>query len=319
MLCSCGNPKADTRPKPEPQATATAAVANHEFSGDSAYAYVKAQVDMGPRVPGTKAHAACTEYLATKLRSFGADTVEVQRGSAKAFDGITLPIANVIARYNGTNPNARRVLLVAHYDTRPWADNDPDPANRQAPIDGANDGASGVGVLLEVARQLGERRPEVSVDLLLCDVEDYGTGGVDDSWCLGSQYYVSHNPFAAGRPAFGILLDMVGGKDATFYREQFSEVYAPNVNAMVWERAKSLGLESRFVDKVGGAITDDHVYLNMAGVPTIDIIEMNHPDTGSFPPQWHTLADNMANIDPATLAAVGQVVTSVLYDTPRTN
>ncbi len=285
------------------------------FDPDSAYAYVKAQVEMGPRVPGTKAHDACADYLVGKLRDFGADTVITQEGVVTAFDGTRLPIRNIVARFRGVNPRGKRIVLMAHYDTRPWADEDADEANRLTPIDGANDGASGVGVLLEVARHLGKAHPGIDVDIFLTDAEDYGASGGEneDSWCLGTQYYLSSNPYAAERDTYGILLDMVGGKDAKFYREYFSEAYAKPVNDRVWAEAKKIGLTSRFVDRLGGAITDDHLYFNRAGITTVDIIEMQHPTTGSFPPYWHTLGDNIDNIDPSTLGAVGQVVTNVVY------
>lgn len=297
-------------------APAEAKAPGHPFSADSAYAYIKAQVDMGPRVPGTREHDRCADYLAGELRRLGADSVEVQHGNVTAFDGTTLPLRNIIARFNAPDPKARRIVLIAHYDTRPWADEDPDPANRTTPIDGANDGASGVGVLLEIARQLGLERAAVSVDIFLTDVEDYGSsdGMSEDSWCLGTQHYLQSAPYADGKPAYGILLDMVGGKGAKFHREYFSQAYAPAINNKVWTQALKSGYSSRFVDAIGGGITDDHLPFIRAGIPTIDIIEMNHPATGSFPPYWHTLGDNISQIDRATLQAVGQVVTDVIYN-----
>ena len=287
------------------------------FSADSAYSFVAAQVAFGPRVPGTEAHRACGEWLAEKLRQFGADTVTVSGTDVRAWDGKTLPVRNILARYN---PEAKaRVLLVAHYDTRPWADQDSD--RTLEPIDGANDGASGVGVLLEVARNLGLERPEIGVDILLTDVEDYGArddANVDRSdltWCLGTRQWVENMPYtAADMPRFGILLDMVGAPGAKFHREYFSMNSAPLPTARVWAMAAKLGLQDRFPMAAGGAVTDDHLPLIAAGIPTTDIIENANGTTGSFHPSWHTHADNMEAVDPASLAAAGRVTLNVVYN-----
>lgn len=289
------------------------------FSAESAFAYVKRQVDFGPRVPGTEAHRACADWLVATLHAFGADTISLSGKPVEAWDGTMLPVRNILARYN---PDAdARILLVAHYDTRPWADQDPDPAMRMKPIDGANDGASGVAVLLEVARNLGIERPTIGVDILLTDCEDYGVReGSDvsdsgDSWCLGTQRFVRDMPYTASTiPRYGILLDMVGGRDARFNREYFSVSSAQLPTARVWDMARKLGLADAFPMAVGGAITDDHLPLIRAGIPTTDIIENASPSTGSFNPTWHTLADNIDNIDPASLAAAGRVTLNVVYN-----
>jgi hypothetical protein len=286
------------------------------FSADSAYNYIAKQVAFGPRVPGTDAHQACAQWLIATLKANGADTVIEQRTSVKAFTGDNLPICNIFAQYNRNV--SRRILLVAHWDCRPWADNSPNEADHAKAIDGANDGASGVAVLLEIARNLGEQRPDVGVDILLTDAEDYGYsgGGEDtaDTWCLGTQYWCNNMPYdALNKPVYGILLDMVGGVGAKFNREYFSDRYAQSVNAKVWAEAAALGLGNIFVDEQGGAITDDHVYLLSAGIPTIDIIEAANPATGSFSPTWHTLDDNIDNIDRTTLSAVGRTVTNIIY------
>ncbi len=310
--CSGGSASAETK------AEAGTFTEQGAFSADSAFSYVKAQTAMGPRVPGSEAHSACGDWLASRLQDFGADTVSITGTPVKAWDGTTLPVRNVFARYN--TDATTRILLVAHYDTRPWADHDPDPSKRLTPIDGANDGASGVGVLLEVARNLGMKRPEIGVDILLTDCEDYGArddAQVADSeatWCLGTQQFVENLPYtAATMPRLGILLDMVGGKDAKFHQEYFSANYAPQPTARVWAMAKKMGLGERFPMSIGGAITDDHIPLLRAGIPTTDIIECANPSTGSFNPTWHTLSDNIDNIDPATLAAAGRVVLNVIY------
>jgi len=310
--CSGGSASAESK-------TAEETFNEHgSFSADSAFRYVKRQTDFGPRVPGSEPHKACGDWLAQQLKNFGADTVAISGHPVTAWDGTTLPVRNIFARFN---PEAAgRLLLVAHYDSRPWADHDPDPAKRLTPIDGANDGASGVGVLLEVARNLGNERPEIGVDILLTDCEDYGArddADVDNSestWCLGTRQFVDNLPYtAATMPRMGILLDMVGGKDAKFNREYFSANYAPQATARVWAMAQKLGLGNRFPMGVGGAITDDHIPLIGAGIPTTDIIECGNPTTGSFNPTWHTTADNIANIDPTSLAAAGRVVLNIIY------
>lgn len=305
-------------------ATAEAAATNtaaepRPFSADSAMAFVAAQVEMGPRVPGTAAHDRCAEWIADKLRAFGADTVEILGQPAKVSDGSTVPVHNILARYN--SDAKRRVLLLAHYDTRPWADHDPDPTMRRSPIDGANDGASGVAVLLEIARQIGREAPAVGVDLFFTDVEDYGThsdeasGDDEDTWCIGASLFAAHLPYSADNiPYMGILLDMVGGRDATFPMEYISARYAQAPTAKVWAAASRLGLDNRFPRRTGGGITDDHLPLIRAGIPVTDIIESAHPSTGSFNPTWHTMADNIDNIDPSTMADVGRTVLEVLFN-----
>ncbi len=287
------------------------------FNSDSAYAYTARQVAFGPRVPGTEGSAACADYIISSLKSFNADTVTLQKAQVKAFNDDMLPITNIMASFNAAAP--RRILLAAHYDTRPWADSDPVTEKRHDPIPGANDGASGVAVLLEIARQLGQKTPEVGVDLLFVDAEDYGQSSGfsnhDQTWCLGTQYWTENMPYAPDSlPAFGIVLDMVGGMGAKFHREYISNEMAPTVLDRVWSVADKSGYSDRFPDVLGGSVVDDHLYLNKAGIPTIDIIESKSDETKSFPANWHTLQDDMDHIDPATLKAVGQTVLNVIYN-----
>lgn len=287
------------------------------FDGDSAYAYVKAQVDFGARVPGSEAHRRCGDYLISKLTSFGADTVIVQEGTVNAYNGDVLPYRNILARYDGQSP--KRVLLLAHWDSRPWADQEPAMADRAKPVPGANDGASGAGVLLEIARQIQMERPDVSVDLLFVDVEDYGRsegwGSSEETWCLGTQKWLASKPYGKGpMPVYAVLLDMVGARDAKFYREFTSQSLAKSIVDKVWSNAAASGYSDRFVNEIGAAITDDHLFVSRAGIPCVDIIECMNPVTKSFHPSWHTLGDNMDVIDAATLKAVGQVVTNVVYN-----
>lgn len=280
------------------------------FSADSAMTYLRRQVEFGPRVPGSQAHKDCREWLTATLRGFGA-TTQCSSETVATADGSTTDLYNILASFN---PDAsERILLLAHYDTRPQADNDPDPAHQAVPFDGANDGASGVAVLLEIARNLAIEAPDsIGVDILLTDLEDSGNHTSDDSWCIGSQQFAKGNP--AARYRYGILLDMVGGREARFNREYYSAHSAPLPTARVWDMARRLGLEKRFPMQIGGAINDDHLPLIRAGLQVTDIIESANPSTGSFNPTWHTHNDNIDNIDPATMADVGTVVMNVLYN-----
>jgi Zn-dependent M28 family amino/carboxypeptidase len=272
-------------------------------------AYVARQVAFGPRTPRSEGHAACGAWLVAELRRHGADTVVEQTAELDDFG----PMLNIMARFN--LKASKRILLLAHWDTRPWADEDPDPANHAKPIDGANDGGSGVAVLLELARQLGAKSPTVGVDILLVDAEDSGNSGDDDSWARGTQYWVERMPYGASEPmpAYAILLDMVGGRNAVFPREQFSNANAPQVVNRCWKVAEQLGYASTFSNKLGGAINDDHLPLLKAGIPAIDIIESAHPETGSFNPVWHTMSDNLDNVDATTMGIVGQVLAQLIY------
>ncbi|MCX4331146.1 MAG: M28 family peptidase [Muribaculaceae bacterium] len=280
-----------------------------QFSADSAFTYLARQVAFGPRVANSAAHEACASWIASELARHGADTVIVQRADIEGFG----PAANIMGRFNAGA--ARRVLLLAHWDSRPWADEDPDPANHARPIDGANDGASGVAVLLEMARLMGRELPTVGVDLLFVDAEDAGSAGDDDSWALGTQYWVEHMPYGVSEPMpdYAVLLDMVGGTGATFPRELFSDVNCRPLTARIWSLARKIGLAERFPDVTGGAVNDDHIPLIRAGIPAVDIIETNNPQTGSFNPTWHTMADNIENIDPAALGDAGKLVTTLIY------
>lgn len=290
------------------------------FSGDSAMAYASAQVAFGPRTPGSVAHDNCTRWLASELSRLGADTVRILESQAVAWDGNTLPVKNIFAQFNPGSNN--RVILLAHYDTRPWADQDADIESRERPIDGANDGASGVAVLLEVARNLGLERPEIGVDILLTDCEDYGARSdietdarSDEGWCLGAKHFADNLPYtAAQRPRYGILLDMVGARGARFNREYLSAKLAPGPTAKVWAMARRLKLDDRFPMEIGGAVTDDHLPLIQAGIPVTDIIENASRSTGSFPASWHTHDDNIDNLDPEAMAAAGRVVLNVIYN-----
>lgn len=285
---------------------------------DSLYRHVERQVELGPRTPGSAAHAGCVELIRNYLAECGVDTIIMQQAPVTTFTGERFTATNILGQINPAASG--RVLLLAHYDTRPWADNEDDEEAHATPIDGANDGASGVAVLMETARLLARELPDsIGVDLLFVDMEDSGRNGGDEesesTWCLGTQEWVKEMPYTAGnRPQFGILLDMVGGADARFHREYFSQRHASPVVDKVWNIARRSGLGERFVNRQGGGVVDDHLFINRAGIPCIDIIESLNEQTGSFNPTWHTRADNLAGIDRTTLRDAAQVVVNVILN-----
>lgn len=317
LLSGCGGSSKKESDK-QPTAAAQKEVVVPQFNADSAYQYVAEQVAFGPRVPNTEAHRATAAYLQQELQRHGA-TVQVQEANLRAYDNTTLQSYNIIGSFSPENKS--RVLLFAHWDSRPYADHDPNPANHRTPIDGANDGASGVGVLLEIARQIGEKQPETGVDIIFFDSEDYGMPdfyeGEDPnslSWALGSQYWARRPHKPGYRARYGILLDMVGGKDALFVHEGYSKHYASWLVDEVWSTADKLGYGRYFVQQEGGYITDDHLYVNQMGIPSIDIIQYDPTTASGFYPYWHTLGDTLDKIDRETLKAVGQTVLTVIYN-----
>ncbi len=289
------------------------------FSADSAYAHVVEQVEAGPRTPASASHATTRAYMQRTLERYGAK-VTVQEFEGRFYDGTRAKGYNIIGSIRPDAP--RRIFLSAHYDTRPIADEDADTSRYNEPIDGADDGASGVGVLLELARVLSENPIEVAdfgVDFVFFDLEDNGnpeskTQEDSYSWALGSQYWAS-NPFVSGyAPQFGILLDMVGAEGAVFGREAYSKQFAGGVQNAIWKLAQSMGREKRFVDANIGGVTDDHYFINtIAGWPTVDIIYKPIDGSTAFGKHWHTHDDDLDVIDKATLGDVGQVVTAVVY------
>jgi glutaminyl-peptide cyclotransferase len=289
------------------------------FNADSAYAFVEKQISFGPRVPNTSAHKACGDYLVKKLTGYGA-TVQTQEFEASAYDGTVLNLRNIIASFN---PDARkRILLAAHWDTRPFADKD--STNKNTPIDGANDGGSGVAVLLEYARIFNaDSLPRVGVDMILFDGEDYGEPenyqGYSEAqnqvwWCLGSQHW-SENKHEPGYSAYyGVLFDMVGAENARFFREGVSMSAAPSIVKKIWDEGHRLGFGQYFVYENSSEIVDDHVYVNYnAKIPMVDIIEHDPNSSSFFGSYHHTQADNMSIISRKTLNAVGTTVLHVIY------
>ena len=280
-----------------------------------AYYFVEKQVSFGPRVISSKGWKNCADWLEKKFKTYTPNTI-VQEAPIRTYDGKNHTLKNIIASFSPDKNN--RVALFAHWDSRHIADHDTE--NQSSPILGANDGGSGVGVLIELARQFSKKNPKIGVDIILFDAEDYGQPEnskypiMQDSWCLGSQYW-SKNPHKQNYFArYGILLDMVGAKDATFRHEQISFYYASSVLQKVWRKAHRLGFGKYFVFENAQQIVDDHLYVNqITGIPTIDIIEYDPATESNFNKHWHTHKDDMDNIDKETLNAVGQTILDVIY------
>lgn len=298
--------------------TETAAV-GPQFSEDSAYAFCAAQCQFGPRVMNSKAHDDCAAWIVKKFRQYGMDVIE-QKAELLGWDKRILHNNNIIAQYR---PDVKdRIMICAHWDSRPWADNDPDEANHHTPVMAANDGASGVAVMLELARLISQNDSlDLGIDFICFDTEDYGVpqwsdSSYDgDSWAMGAQYWSKHLHREDYTARFGILLDMVGGEGARFYQETGSMQYAPEVVSKVWNAAQAAGYATVFPFTMGGGVVDDHVPVNEnAGIPCIDIINY-YPDCeqSSFGPVWHTIHDTMDHIDRNTLKAVGQTLVQVIY------
>ena len=337
LLCACASRKQTTEDTSSLQPLGPA------FNADSAYAFCEAQCAFGPRVMNSSAHDQCEQWIVSKFQSYGL-SVTTQKTTLKGYDGTPLHATNIVASYRPEL--TERILLCAHWDSRPWADNDPDPANHRTPVLAANDGASGVAVMLEIARLLSlqftddslqmitsaadtstvNRKPStvnnnLGVDFVCFDAEDWGVPqwsdatDTGDSWALGAQYWAAHPHVEGYKARFGILLDMVGGEGAQFYQEGMSMQYASTVVTKVWRAAQIVGFGSLFPMQKGSNITDDHLPVNtVAHIPCIDIIPY-YPDCAqsSFGPTWHTVSDDMSHISRNTLQAVGQTIIQVLF------
>ncbi|MBN1755368.1 M28 family peptidase [bacterium] len=270
------------------------------FDGDSAYQYLEAQCDFGPRPPGSEAHEQCLNYLVEHFEKY-ADKVEKQTFTHLGYRGQFIHMTNIIARFNPQNKT--RILLAAHWDTRPWAEYAENEDDREKPIMGANDGASGVAVLMQLARMFKENPPEVGIEIFLTDGEDYGQPGDLDNYLLGAKYYAQN--LRDELPVAGILLDMIGDRDLQIYREKYSMAHARDIADRIWHIADSLSIKE-FVDSERHAVIDDHLPLNEAGIKTIDIIDFDYP-------YWHTMKDTRDKCSPESLAKVGAVVATFVY------
>lgn len=300
------------------------------FNADSSFQYVKKQVDFGPRVPNSQAHTACGNWLVSELKKRGASVTE-QNTQLKAFDGTLLSVRNVIASFQPEKKN--RVLLCAHWDTRPFGDKDPNQKLWGKPIDGANDGASGVGVLLEIARIIQLQPTEIGIDVIFFDAEDYGTSEFQPkdktdilnpdfitSWCLGSQYWGFNKHVSNYNPRFGILLDMVGAADAQFNQEKYSIEAGADVVNLVWNTGAKMGFGYLFQDREIDGVVDDHFMVSRSGIRCIDIIDTRLQVAAmglggyQFASYHHTHKDNIDIIDKNTLKGVGQTLLQVIYN-----
>lgn len=272
------------------------------FEGKRAFEWLTRQVEMGPRVPGTASHDSCFAFLVSTLRGFtphvDTDTFHYHSPALKK----EVKLLNVVARFRPEIE--QRILLGAHWDTRAWADRDPVPARRTLPVPGANDGASGVAVLLELARHLGDRYPPtVGVDIVLFDGEDLGTEEDPNGWFRGSHRYVEWTSDQTP-PLFVIVIDMVGKKDLALHWEGHSREQASNIVDLVWEEARALGVRS-FRSDVKHTVFDDHIPFLNAGIPAINVIDFDYPE-------WHTTRDTPDKCSPESLEGVGRVLLSLV-------
>ena len=317
VLCSC-----QTKTKTTPADVRCA------FSADSAYTYIAQQLAFGARVPGSEAHEACGDWLVSELARHGAQ-VKSQHGTMTNYAGKPQAIRNIVALLEGNTAHA--ILLCAHWDCRPWSDEEELYENRFEPVMGANDGASGVGVILEMVRQLSIRKSKggfvPSVQVVFFDCEDMGTPAHftgpqrDHTWCLGSQLWAREYKqsnvecqMSTVKCQYGVLLDMVGDPSATFPREYYSMQYAGSYVERLWREASRLGYGRYFVQQATYyPITDDHYYVNtMAGIPCVDIIDYKMNTETGFAEWWHTQHDDIQNINKQTLQAVGETVLTTI-------
>jgi glutaminyl-peptide cyclotransferase len=272
-----------------------------KFDGKEAFDCLMDQCDLGPRNPGSEGHERCKKYLLDKLRQY-TNLVKTQEFVYQDTSQNTkLELTNIIASFYPEKK--QRILLCAHWDTRPFADRDPDSSLREKPILGANDGGSGVAVLLEMARVISEKKPKWGVDIILFDGEDYGPEGELEKFCLGSKYFAKNK--GKYKPEFGILLDMIGDEDLNIYKEGYSTRYAKEVVDSVWGTARRLKIDC-FHDSTKYFIYDDHIPLLKVGIPCIDLIDFDYP-------YWHTTQDTPDRCSAESLQKIGEVLIEILY------
>ncbi len=287
-----------------------AAVKVPSVNGDTLYGFVEKQLSFGHRIPGTEEHKACKDWIVEKLKGYGAET-QVQEFKASFYDVVDADAYNIIAAFNPDKKH--RVLLAAHWDSRMVAEKDPEKSMQDDAIMGADDGGSGVAGLLEIARVISENPIDLGIDLIFFDAEDNGTPNQNNkSWCLGSQHWAKNMHDPNYKAKFGILLDMIGAKGATFGKEGFSQRYAKRYQDKIWSLGQRMGYTDLFVDTPFAGIEDDHVYVNQAGIPMLDIINYDL-QTNKFAHYHHTHKDDISVIDKRVLRVVTQVVTAAIY------
>lgn len=314
LIYSCGSDGATaTKPKKETSPKA-APVQIPGFNADSSFVFIEKQLAFGPRVPGTDTHKACKDWMVSKFKSYGAEVIE-QDFKANFYTGETVDATNIIAQFNPSM--SKRIILAAHWDTRMFGDKDDDISMRDKPIPGADDGGSGVGILLEIGRLIKENPIGMGVDIILFDAEDQGKSGPDTPatyWCLGSQYWSKNKHRGNYQAMYGILLDMVGAKNPTFGQDEYSLTYAGPQVKKLWSLAQRMGYSDMFVDQKTNGLIDDHVFVNtIAKIPMLDIINRTTSTESSFQKCWHTHCDDISVIDKRSLKVVGQVVTAAIY------
>jgi len=300
LATACGG---DSQKGNAAQREVSSAATSTGFSGASAYDYAKAQVGFGPRVPGTLAAKKAGDWIISQMRA-RADTVIVQSFTYATADGKKLQLRNILARFR---PELKeRVLYLTHWDSRPISESATTEAERKMPVPGANDGASGVGMFVALADVLRKNKPNVGVDLLFTDGEDYGQFGPPEvDVLIGAKYFATHLPSPDYKPLYGVLWDMIGDKDLRIPYEMISFQQAPEVVARVWQTAADLGYSSVFVQESGGEVIDDHAPLLHAGLRVIDVIDLTYPP-------HHTPHDTMDKISAKSLAIVGDVATALV-------
>lgn len=314
MSCQENNSSRATTNSSSATTNEATSINTHRFLTQDAYQYIQKQVDFGPRIPGTPEHKACADWLYSEL-SLYVDYIEMKPTQVKIGDGTNKPCYNIFGQINPEAEN--RILLLAHWDTRPWADMENPPSTE--PVTGADDGASGVGVLLALAKNIHQDLKgdlNVGIDILFTDVEDYGkTEWGSNSYAIGTRHWANEAKANGYQANFGILLDMVGAANARFAMEGFSIQYAPEVLQKVWKVAHDSGYGSYFVFEDGHQITDDHLPINqILKIPTIDIINLPAGSRTGFVPHWHTLRDDMSVINHQTLEAVGQTLLNLISE-----
>ena len=280
-----------------------------EFNADTAYSYIANQVQFGPRIPNSQSHENCKAYLSKTLKQF-ADTVYDQQFNQNVY-GKDLLFTNILASFNSTKKE--RIVLCAHWDSRPYADEDKDISLTVLPVLGANDGASGVGILIELARQISLNNPDMGIDFILFDGEDYGKSHDRYNYFIGSRFIAEHYPLQ--KPKYAILLDLVGDKDAQFRFDPLSLSSHEPLLRSIWDIAKELGF-SQFKSETGNGVADDHEMLINAGIKSINIIDVQlvgNIDENLRRKYWHTSKDNLDNIGKETLYAVGQTLLTFIY------
>ena len=283
------------------------------FDGDHAFSYLVAQCDFGPRNPGSDGYYACLDYLITELDQSANEIILQDFSYQERRYNKKYNLENIIARFN---PDAEfQTVISAHWDTRPWADQEDLRQDRDQPIIGANDGASGVAILLELAKIMGENPPPIGVNLVFFDGEDLGVPGENETYCQGSRFFAKNLPIP--RPNEAINLDMVGDKQLVLPIERYSLEYHPELVRHLWDRAKDMGLDA-FIGRVDYAIYDDHIPLNeIAGIPSIDLIDFKYPN--SYANFWHTLNDIPENCSEESLGQVGALMVDYIYNREEQN